>query len=181
MSDVENAGAVDTTLLAHREELLGFIRSKVSDAQAAEDILHDSLIKVMGSRSQLEDEDKLVAWFYRIVRNAIIDRYRREQTEEKYLEQYAREAVVFGTPEEEASVCACFRAMIPGLKVEYREMIESVELGEADPKQVAAELGITTNNLKVRRYRARQKLKEELEETCGECAARGCLDCSCQA
>lgn len=181
VGDTDTADAADATLLAHRDKLLGFIRSKVSDPQAAEDILHDSLIKAMSSLSQLEDEEKLVSWFYQLVRNAIIDRYRRKQTEDKYLDKYARDTTVFSTPEEQANVCACFREMIPGLKDEYREMIESVELGEADPKQVAAELGITANNLKVRRHRARQKLKEQLVETCGECAARGCVDCTCQA
>ncbi len=181
MSNVGSTETVDATLLAHRDKLLGFIRSKVSDPQAAEDILHDSLLKAMGSLSQLDDEEKLVSWFYQLVRNAIIDRYRRQQTEEKYLDKYALEAPNFDASEEKANVCACFREMIPGLKDEYREMIESVELGEADPKQVAAELGITANNLKVRRHRARQKLKEQLVETCGECAARGCVDCTCQA
>src|SRR5690554_6171269 len=180
MSDTRYSDAIDAALSARRDKLLGFIRSKVSDPQAAEDILHDCLIKAMNSLSQLDDEEKLVSWFYQLVRNAIIDRYRRKQTEEKYLDKYARDATTFSTPEEEATVCACFRELIPALKDEYREMIESVELGEADPAQVAEELGITTNNLKVRRYRARQKLKEQLEETCGECAARGCVDCTCQ-
>lgn len=179
MSKVDDAGAIDAVLLVHRERLLGFIRSKVSDPQVAEDILQDSLMKAMGALSQLEDEEKLVAWFYQLVRNTIIDRQRSKQAEDKYLDRYAREAV-FSVPEEEANVCACFREMIPGLKSEYRKMIESVELGGEDPGVVAAELGITTNNLKVRRYRARQKLREQLEETCGECASRGCSDCTCK-
>lgn len=179
MSDTRYNDAIDAALLARRDKLLGFIRSKVSDPQAAEDILHDSLIKAMASRSQLENEDKLVSWFYQILRNAIIDRQRRKQTEKKYLDKYVHEADAFSTPEEKANICACFRELIPELKDDYQEMIESVELADAAPKKVAAELGITTNNLKVRRYRARQKLKEQLEETCGECAARGCRDCTC--
>jgi len=45
---------------------------------------------------------------------------------------------------------------------------------------VAKELGITPNNLKVRRHRARQQLRERLEEVCRTCAKHGCLDCSCE-
>ena len=179
MSDTRYSDAIDAALSARRDKLLGFIRSKVSDPQAAENILHDSLIKAMASLSQLDDKKKLVSWFYQILRNAIIDRQRRKQTEKKYIDKYVHEADSFSTPEEKVTICTCFRELIPALKDEYQEMIESVELGDAEPREVAAELGITTNNLKVRRHRARQKLKEQLEETCGECAARGCRDCTC--
>jgi RNA polymerase sigma-70 factor (ECF subfamily) len=171
---------IEARLLQHREKLLAFIRSKVSDPQAAEDILHDSLIKAMGALEQLDDVDKLVAWFYRIVRNAIIDRRRRRQTEAKYVDKYAREAELHESLEERAEVCQCFRELIPTLKDEYQVMIDRMELGEAESARVAEELGITANNLKVRRHRARRQLKERLEETCGECAARGCRDCTCQ-
>lgn len=179
MSDLPDTDALQAELLAHRDTLLGFIRSKVSDPQAAEDILHDSLIKAMGALDQLDDEEKLVAWFYRIVRNAIIDRQRSRQTEEKYLEKYARDVDPFETPNERDELCQCFRELIPALKDDYQEMIETMELGEADAAEVAERLDITTNNLKVRRYRARQKLKQELEVTCGKCAERGCLECTC--
>jgi len=179
VSELAKIDAIESKLLEHREKLLGFIRSKVSDPQAAEDILHDSLIKAMGALAQLEDEDKLVAWFYQIVRNAIIDRQRRHQTQANYVEKYAHEVELHETPEERAEVCQCFRELIPTLKDEYREMIDRMELGEAESAKVAEELGITTNNLKVRRHRARQQLKKRLEERCGACAARGCVECTC--
>lgn len=179
MSEIQKTDAIESRLLERREELLGFIRSKVSDPHAAEDILHDSLIKAMGALDRLDDEDKLVAWFYQIVRNAIIDRRRRQQTQAKYVDAYAQETELHETPEERKSVCQCFRELIPALKDEYQEMIETMELGDAESAEVAEELGITTNNLKVRRYRARQQLKERLEASCGECAARGCIECTC--
>lgn len=59
-------------------------------------------------------------------------------------------------------------------------MIKEVELGDELPEQVSERLGITRNNLKVRRYRARQQLQDKLEETCGKCAERGCTNCECE-
>ena len=44
---------------------------------------------------------------------------------------------------------------------------------------VAASLGITKSNLNVRIHRARQQLKQRLEENCRVCAKHGCLDCQC--
>lgn len=179
MSELSKSDGIEAKFLENREKLLGFIRSKVSDPQGAEDILHDSLIKAMGALEQLDDEDKLVAWFYQIVRNAIIDRQRRHHTQAKYVDKYAKEVELHETSEEQKNVCQCFRALIPTLKDEYQEMIKTMELDDGEAKQVAEELGITANNLKVRRYRARQQLKERLEVSCGECAARGCIECTC--
>lgn len=170
---------IESELLAHRNKLLGFVRSRVGDPQLAEDILHDSLIKALGAVDQLEDDDKVVAWFYQLLRNTIIDRQRKEQTKEKYHDQFAREADDVVQPDDRETVCQCFRDLLPGLKDEYQELIEKVELTDAESAEVAEELGITRNNLKVRRHRARQQLKERLEARCGGCADAGCLDCTC--
>jgi RNA polymerase sigma-70 factor (ECF subfamily) len=59
-------------------------------------------------------------------------------------------------------------------------MIERLDLEPGDPGVVAQELKIQPNKLKVRRHRARQALKQLLEETCRTCAIHGCLDCTCR-
>ena len=71
-------------------------------------------------------------------------------------------------------------ALLPGLKPEYAEMIELLDLQDRTPESVARELGLTMSNLKVRRHRARKALREELEKTCGTCANGMCVGaCSC--
>ena len=172
--------ALESHLADNRERLLAFIRSKVSDPTMAEDILQGSLLKAIEAAPDLKDEDKFVSWFYQIVRNAITDHYRRAATASKYQEKYVLEAETEVTPEDEAVICSCFRELLPTLKDEYRELVEAMELGNENTKEMAEHLGITRNNLKVRRYRARQQLKDRLEETCRTCAEHGCLDCTCQ-
>ncbi len=177
----ETTPLVEEKLLGQREKLLAFLRKKVSDPAIAEDILQESLLKAVQAAPDLKDEDKLVPWFYRILNNAVIDHYRKKDTEGKYMDQYALEADMRVEPEDEAMICACFRQLIPTLKPEYAELIETMELGDEGSKVMAEHLGITRNNLKVRRYRARQQLRHRLEETCQACAAGadGCLDCTC--
>ena len=167
-------------LLPHREKLLNFIQSKVSDPELAEDILQDSLLKALTGLPDLENEEKLLSWFYKIVRNRIIDHYRRSGTESNYLEKYAQETSFYDSEEEETTVCQCFRGLLDDLKPEYEILIKEMELGDELPEHVAERLGITRNNLKVRRYRARQQLHDKLEETCGKCAERGCTHCECE-
>jgi RNA polymerase sigma factor (sigma-70 family) len=172
---------IEEILLKHRNKLLAFIQKRVNDPFLAEDILQEGLLKAIQSSGDLREGDRLVPWFYQILNNAIIDTYRKQKVEARYLENYAREAAVL-TPDstEWNTLCECFRELLPSLKPEYAELIDRLELQEGDADQVAEQLGIYRNNLKVRHHRARQALKQRLEETCRTCAVHGCLDCTCQ-
>lgn len=180
MNDLKKNELLETELLPHRERLLNFILSKVSDPVLAEDILHDSLLKALDGLPDLEDKQKILSWFYQIVRNKIIDHYRRSGTESKHIEKYAHEVSFYDSEEEEKTVCQCFHDLLTDLKPEYAMLIEEMELGDEQPEFVAQRLGITRNNLKVRRHRARQHLHDQLEKRCGKCAAKGCTDCGCE-
>lgn len=171
---------LEEILLDHRGKLLGFIQSRVPDPDLAEDVLQEGLLKALRSADELRDEDRLLPWFYSILNHAIIDTYRKHSVETRYLETYAREADLDAQPEHQAELCECFRALLPSLKPEYAELIERLELQPGNPGQVARQLEIQPNNLKVRRHRARQALRQRLEETCRTCAVHGCLDCTCQ-
>jgi RNA polymerase sigma factor (sigma-70 family) len=171
--------AVVSKLLSHREKLLGYVRKKLSNPELAEDVLQESLLKAVRAAPDLREEEKLLPWFYRILNNAIVDAYRKKHREAEVMAPSEGEELAI-TREEEATLCACFRELIPTLKPEYGELIESLELADGDPEKVADRLGITRNNLKVRRHRARQALRARLEETCRACAKHGCLDCTCR-
>ena len=167
-----------------RRHLLAFIESKVGDPEWAEDILQTSVLKALRAAESLREEEKLVPWFYQIVRHAITDARRQKAREEKYRRKYEveshdgeiREAM---SPEEEAMICQCFRALLPALKDEYQVLIEEMELGNRDPEEMAQHLGITRNNLNVRRHRARRQLRQRLEALCTWCPQHGYDDCGC--
>ena len=100
--------------------------------------------------------------------------------EEKHQAQLALDRLPETGTDEWQQLCECFRDILPTLKPEYSQLIEQLELADGDPEQVAAQLHISRNNLKVRRHRAREALRERLEETCRMCAEHACLDCTCK-
>jgi RNA polymerase sigma-70 factor, ECF subfamily len=166
-------------LLESRDRFLGYVRKRVDDPELAEDILQDSLLRAVQAAPSLRQEDRLVPWFYRILQNAIIDTYRRRGVASQ--RQVTLEGVdLADEAEEEALACACFEPLVATLKPEYAELIRAVELGSETPEAAARRLGVTPNNLKVRRHRARQALRQRLEQTCRTCAEHGCLDCTCR-
>lgn len=174
------SGLVEAYLIASRAHLLTYVESRVNDPQLAEDVVQESLLKALRAAPDLRDEEKLVPWFRRIVHNAIADAYRERERRGALVERLRLD----GTPPATASaaeeaLCLCFRALLPTLKDEYRVLIEALELEGRDPDAVARELGITRNNLNVRRHRARRQLRERIEALCTACPTHGFHACDC--
>jgi len=169
---------IEDRLLDARDQFLGYVRKRISDPELAEDILQDSLLRAIRAAPELRDEERIIPWFYRVLQNAIVDTYRRRGVEQAHVAG-ADVPEIAAEPEDDSELCACFERLVPTLKGEYADLIRSVELGNEAPERAAGRLGITPNNLKVRRHRARQALRRKLEETCRTCADYGCLDCTC--
>jgi RNA polymerase sigma-70 factor, ECF subfamily len=173
-----SGGRIEERLLDARDQFLGYIRKRIDDPELAEDILQDSLLRAIRAAPDLRDEERLIPWFYRVLQNAIVDAYRRRGVERERV-VVAEVPEIAAEPEDDADLCHCFERLIPTLKSEYADVIEAIELGRESPDVAAERLGITPNNLKVRRHRARQALRRKLEETCRTCADHGCRDCTC--
>lgn len=166
-------------LLEGRREFLRFLEKRVESRAVAEEILQNAFLKTVERPPALESEENAVAWFYSVLRHAVIDHYRRRDVERRGLE---KETLLLSPEIDETArgdVCACMRHLLPTLKTEYAQIIDQVDLKERSLADVAAEVGISVNNATVRLHRARQSLKGQLERSCGACATHGCLDCDC--
>ena len=170
--------AVDRLVANHRE-FLSFLEARVPSRAAAEEILQAAFVRTLEKGGAIQDSESAVAWFYRVLRNALIDFYRHRASESRALEAQLHEPSLPTEPELHAAICACMRTLLPTLKHEYAEMIRRVDLEEQPVSAVASELEISPSNAAVRLHRARQALKRQLELSCGTCATHGCLDCTC--
>jgi RNA polymerase sigma factor (sigma-70 family) len=168
-------------LSEHHGQFLAFLRRRVGNDAVAEDILQDAYAKSLDKLDQVENEDSVVGWFYRLLRNAVVDHYRKAGTEKKAKAAFEQEAESTFEPELRQNICTCVSAVLPTLKPEYADIVGAVELGDKPIAQVAAERGLTANNATVRLHRARAALRRRLVEVCGTCSTHGCLDCTCRA
>lgn len=179
MTPVPAANVVEI-LMRHRERFLKFLAPRVGGREAAEDFLQGALLKSIHKGASVRAEESVVAWFYRVLRNAVIDHYRDRAAEARSLEALAREAGpgVFEA-ELESAVCECITGLLPTLKPEYAEVLRRVDMEDGSLAATARAMGVTPNNAGVRLHRARAALRKRLEEACGACAQHGCLDCGC--
>ena len=172
--------AILERITANHTEFLRSIPARVGEPSAAEDILQSAYVKALEHGSQLRDEESVVAWFYRILRNAIADHYRRRSARSKAHNLFGTEAPTSYEAELERKVCACIGDVIGDLKTEYREAIEHVDLAGESVESLAQLQNATANNVSVRLHRARRAVAKKLVQVCGVCAEHKCLDCTCR-
>ena len=167
-------------IAALRNTFLNFLSRRLGDRATAEDVLQSAYIKALQHGAEIRKEQSTVAWFYRILRNAVVDHYRRAAVRDRADADFAAESPVAYETELEQTVCACIGDVIRDLKSDYREAIERVDLGGQTVEDFARTQQITPNNASVRLHRARKVVSKELTMLCGTCAEHKCLDCSCR-
>jgi len=173
---------MDALVASHRA-FLSFVERRVENPAVAEEILQSAFVKSLEKGALLREGESAVAWFYRLLRNAIVDHYRRRGVERRGLAAEPLEAESMPAEVQDdarSALCACMGELLSTLKPEYADVLRQVDLEERSLAQVAASEGVTVNNATVRLHRARQALKRQLEASCGTCATHGCLDCTCR-
>lgn len=170
-------------LLDNHARFLGFLERRVGSRDEAEDILQEAFVRSVDRAGSLRDAESATAWFYRVLRNAVIDHYRREGSRSRAVERLAAEAETPPEPDEELdrAACACVTALVDTLKPEYGTALRRVDLEGQSVRGFAEEAGITPTNAGVRLHRAREALRRQLARSCGTCLEHGCLDCTCDA
>ena len=173
---------VASRLVDSHRQFLSFLERRLGDRALAEDILQDAFVKSIEKGESVRDDESAVAWFYRMLRNAIIDHHRRGRVRSDALERLAGEMrdAVEPPPEIRGAICQCVGEIAENLKPEYAAAIRRVEVDEVPVAEFAKETGISANNAAVRVFRAREALRREVKASCGTCATHGCVECSCK-
>jgi RNA polymerase sigma-70 factor (ECF subfamily) len=170
-------------LVDNHARFLTFLERRVGSRDVAEDILQEAFVRSLGRIDSIRKADSAVAWFYRVLRNAIADHFRRQEVRDRTLTQVSAETgeeVAASDEELEAVVCACVMELVDTLKPGYAAAVRRVDLEGMSVRGYAEESGITPSNAGVRLHRARQALRRQLARACGTCVAHGCFDCQCR-
>ena len=145
-------------------QLRGFIRSRVRDHAAAEDILQEVFVKIHRKLPTLRTGERLEAWVWRVTRNAIVDHVRRQHPNEPL----AAEDIVPADDEQTKlpDLTPCVRRFVGELTPTHREALVLTEWRGLTQEQMAKQLGISLSGAKSRVQRARGQLKQLLLNCC---------------
>ena len=144
-------------------DLGAFVRSRVGDPDAADDVLQEIYLKIHSRVGTVKDDEKIAPWVFRVARNTVIDFYRSARPTEELGE------VPESPPEDEdlqLELSRSVRDMMEGLSAEHREALHLTEYEGLTQKELAHKLGISLSGAKSRVQRARTRLKTMLLDCC---------------
>ncbi len=178
---MEPSQKVIDQLVANHREFLRFVERRVGNRALAEEILQDAFVRSLDRGDEIRDS--VVGWFYRVLRNAVIDHQRRQAVANRRLDEFAAELAATDDARQELAhvVCACVARLADTLKPEYADALKRIEVEGVAVKDYADAAGISASNAGVRIFRARDALRKQVARACGTCADHGCLDCTCDA
>jgi RNA polymerase sigma-70 factor, ECF subfamily len=152
----------------HKEIYTHCFRMCSRDAEKANDACQDTFVKVFTRKDLFTDATNGRAWLYRIASNTCLNqlRYDRrhptDQLEDNVNSFDPQMQPDFGTEQE--SLRSSLETAIAKLPIELREPFLLREMEEFSYEDASEQLGITVAACRQRVYRAKQILREELED-----------------
>lgn len=133
--------------------------------------MQTSLSRALKQSGKHRRGESAVAWFYRILRDAISDHHTNPGSENRRAERLLPEIQASGngntpSPDWDAAVRACFRGVLPSLEPRYARVIRRVDLRGESKRNVAREMKLSAATMDVLLHRARQALRRRLEIFC---------------
>lgn len=171
--------AIVDALVANHREFLSYVERRVGDRATAEEIVQEAFVRSLDRGDEIRDS--VIGWFYRVLRNAVIDHQRRQAVANRRLDAFAAELETQAEADEDLTrvACQCVVQLASTLKPEYADVLRRIEVDGMAVKDYAEATGITASNAGVRIFRAREALRRQVARACGTCADHGCLDCHC--
>jgi RNA polymerase sigma factor (sigma-70 family) len=169
-----------STFLKEKDKLLGFIRSRVSTVEEAEDILQDVFYQFIVGFETIESIDRVTSWLYSVARNKIIDRYRRDAVRPKRTDFELRAGKdeetpltlqeilpdLDNTPEStmiREAIWDEITEALAELPADQREIFILNEIEEKGFREIAEETGVSINTLLSRKRYAILALRKRLQ------------------
>ena len=157
-----------------RARLHGFVRRRVENPEDAEDTVQDVFVRMQRNIDALSSVDRLDAWAFRVIRNAIADHYRspnrRDVTGEPaatVMGELAADSIgCEPSSDAQAEMARCIAPMVLALPDTFRRAIELTELHGLTQAAAAERLSLSVPGAKTRVQRGRARLRAMLLRCC---------------
>jgi len=160
-------GCVAAAWQAHEAELRGYLRHRVGDDAAADDLLQDVFIKAMRHGRGFCALDNPRAWLFQVARNALVDQLRTRHAHEPLTEALVESAAQGDEPTAPIDALgACVARTLAELAPEDADILRACDIDGQTQRDYAAAHGLGLPATKSRLLRARQRLRERLTRVC---------------
>lgn len=138
------------------------------DREIAEDLCHEAFIKLMERPNLLPDMDQCKFWLIRVIKNLSLNHEKRKSREKAAYARLTRLSIGVTESSEKQLIREETRSSVQkaldDLPYNLRAPLVFREYGDLSYKEIGAILAISENNVKVRIFRARERLEKALME-----------------
>ncbi|MEL7118371.1 MAG: RNA polymerase sigma-70 factor [Bacteroidota bacterium] len=148
--------------LENHGRIWAFALRHVKDGAKAEDVVHDTFLKLWERRNQIKEIEKIETLLFTIARNILINQYRRSVLEDHKLMDMA---LANDDDEKEALLSEKINALkkaVEQLPAKRKQIFKMNYFQGLTYKEIADELSISKNTVEVQITKARKALKEQL-------------------
>ncbi|NVZ69134.1 sigma-70 family RNA polymerase sigma factor [Pseudomonas costantinii] len=147
MHDDSMASPVEQLYVNHHRWLRGWLHRRLGHSADAEDLAHDTFIRVLRSRQEVHELRQPMAFLATIANGLLINRWRRQAIERAYLEALAAQPVAQEpSPEERHMMIETLLqldVLLVGLSMRGRQIFFLSQLDGLTYPQIAKQLSLT--------------------------------------
>lgn len=165
---LDEKAALDRLVVEYLPAALRFAVRLTGDAEEAEDLVQDALVRVARAWSSFRGEAAFRTWLFQIVVNAFRDRLRRPRLET--LDEEVTDWRGAGPAEiaQHTELGELVARKVSSLPPRQREVLVLTMYEQLPAREVAAMLGISEANVYSSLHQARARLRKELAEYLGD-------------
>ncbi|MDF2177101.1 sigma-70 family RNA polymerase sigma factor [Aliiglaciecola sp. CAU 1673] len=135
----------------------------IGDKAIAEDVVQETFLRAWRSLDSLKDEKAAKAWLITILRRENARRFERKQFDLVDMDDYPLKDE--GPDQQDDLEHRELHGLIANLAEEYREPLVLQVMFGYSGEEIAEQLGLNKNTVMTRLFRARNQIKEALEQT----------------
>tara|TARA_B100001758_G_C18209265_1_gene504114 strand:+ start:127 stop:654 length:528 start_codon:yes stop_codon:yes gene_type:complete len=173
-----NAKRFNNELYQHWSTLKSLAIGIIKDPMVADDILQIAFVKALTTKSLPKNKANILPWLKTIVKNTTLDVIKKQkQTQQKEIDLHVDREIQ--NSHFDSSACNCILKLLSHLSPADQKLLIALDINHIPLKTLSNSMSISKNTLKVRRYRARQRLKKAVMAVCHMGTSEECINCDC--
>ncbi len=162
---------IQQALVAHLPGLRRYAIALTGNASAADDLVQDCIERALRRAETLQDRGRMAAWLRSILHNVYLDGLRRGRSRGAGVDLSEMDNdVALSTPPVDRTAAADLMRAMATLSAEHRQILLLVGLEGLSYREVAVELNLQIGTVMSRLARARERLRQALDDSRGPAA-----------
>lgn len=165
-----NSASYKMLVERHKDMVFNIVNKIVRNHHEAEELAQDAFIKAYQSLQSFEGKSRFSTWLYRIAYNTAISKVRRHKAEfaaidETLIDNFTTDSVSRGVEElSREEQCEAVNAVMEKLPEEDNLLLNLFYKNDCGVEEISEITGLSQSNVKVRLYRIRKRMYDELKK-----------------